>query len=74
MDGQQLKNTDTYTYLRSVLCGDGQLNREISSHISKASISLGHLYHLVWNSHDIKMITEISVYRAVVLNYITVWC
>ena len=39
----------------------------IDSRIAKASSSIGRLHSRVWSSHDLKLTTKISVYRAVVL-------
>ena len=44
------------------------LDTEIDSHIAKASSSFGKFHSRVWRSHDLKLTTRISVYRAVVLS------
>ena len=56
-----------FTYLGSKLSNDGQLDTEVDSLIAKASNSLERLHSSVWSSHDLKLSTKISVYRAVVL-------
>lgn len=62
-----IKSTDSFKYLGSVLCHDGNLDLEVNNRIAAASRAFGSLRKRVWQNHDLNLNTKLIVYRAVVL-------
>ena len=67
MDGNALKNVDTFKYLGSCINSAANLDDEVLCHISRASQAFGRLHTRVWHELGISIKTKLSVYRAVVL-------
>ena len=67
MDGNALKNVDTFKYLGSCINSAGNLDDEVLCHISRASQAFERLHTRVWHERGIAIKTKLSVYRAVVL-------
>ena len=68
VEGQQLKNVDSFVYLGSTLTNDCSLDKEINLRISKATGAFKKLQKRVWKPHSIKLNTKIEVYRTCVLS------
>lgn len=73
-----LEEVSSFRYLGSFIRDDNQLDTEITSRIAKASASFGMLRVRVWDSHDLKLLTKISVYKAIILPILLyaseTWC
>ena len=67
MDGNALKNVDTFKYLGSCINSAANLDDEVLCRISRASQAFGRLHTRVWHEWGISIKTKLSVYRAVVL-------
>ena len=67
MDGNVLKNVDTFKYLGSCINSAANLDDEVLCRISRASQAFGRLHTRVWHERGISIKTKLSVYRAVVL-------
>ena len=74
MDGNALKNVDTFKYLGSCINSAANLDDEVLCHISRASQAFGHLHTRVWHERGISIKTKLSVYRAVVLPSLLYGC
>ena len=74
IDGTQLKTVDDFKYLGSVISSDGNLDKEISARICKASQALGRLKTRVLSQHNIRQSTKLKVYRAVVFTSLLYGC
>ena len=57
-----LKSVEQFTYL-----GCARIDREIDNGLAKANSAFGRLCKSVWNNKHLRIITKISVYRAVAL-------
>ncbi|KAG7299288.1 hypothetical protein JYU34_016208 [Plutella xylostella] len=57
----------SFRYLVSTLSSKGDLDAEINGRIGAASAAFGKLQQKVFNSHDIKKLTKVSVYMAIIL-------
>ena len=67
IDSMELKTVKSFKYLRSMISSDGQLDKDISARISKASQVLGRLCNRVLTHHNESLNTKLKVFRAVVL-------
>ena len=67
MDGNALKNVDTFKYLGSCINSAANLDDEVLCRILQASQAFGRLHTRVWHERGISIKTKLSVYRAVVL-------
>ena len=67
MDGNVLKNVDTFKYLGSCINSAANLDDEVLCRISRASQAFGRLHTRVWHERGISIKTKLSIYRAVVL-------
>ena len=56
-----------FEYLESIISQDCTLDREISSHISKASNIFLSLFMVMWSRNRPKVATKISLFKCVVL-------
>eukprot|EP00745_Piridium_sociabile_P040226 TRINITY_DN767_c0_g1_i3.p1 TRINITY_DN767_c0_g1~~TRINITY_DN767_c0_g1_i3.p1 ORF type:complete len:1045 (-),score=247.16 TRINITY_DN767_c0_g1_i3:182-3316(-) len=74
IEGTQLNNVDTFTYLGSCITSTCSMDREVSNRISKASASFGRLSARVWNERGLTQKTKIAVYKAVVLTSLLYGC
>ena len=68
VNSQELKVVDSFVYLGSTLTRNGQLDKEITTRIAKASAAFGRLNTRVWRQHGISIQTKLKVYRAVVVS------
>ena len=69
-----LTYVQNFIYLGSSLSVDTTLATEVSCRISKASSAFGKLSRKLWNRHDIKLTTKISVYKAAILPTLLYGC
>ena len=74
MDGNALKNVDTFKYLGSCINSVANLDDEVLCRISRASQAFGRLHTRVWHERGISIKTKLSVYRAVVLPSLLYGC
>ena len=74
MDGNALKNVDTFKYLGSCKNSAANLDDEVLCRISRASQAFGHLHTRVLHERGISIKTKLSVYRAVVLPSLLYGC
>ena len=76
MDGNALKNVDTFKYLGSCINSAANLDDEVLCHISRASQAFGCLHTQVWHERGISISikTKLRVYRAVVLPSLLYGC
>lgn len=64
---EDLKHVDKFKYLGSTITSKFDLDAEINNRISAAAAAYGKLRTRVFQSHDLKLTTKISVYMSVVL-------
>ena len=62
-----LKSVEQFTYLGCAISSNARIDGEIDNRLAKANSAFGRLYKRVWNNKHLRIITKISVYRAVVL-------
>ena len=62
-----LKSVEQFTYLGCAISSNARIDGEIDNRLAKANSAFGRLYKRVWNNKYLRIITKISVYRAVVL-------
>ena len=62
-----LKSVEQFTYLGCAISSNARIDGEIDNRLAKANSACGMLYKRVWNNRHLRIITKISVYRAVVL-------
>ena len=74
ISGNQLKNSENFTYLVSSLSFSGDLTNEIQRHINPASSAFGRLSRRVFGNQDLSIHTKIVVYDAVVISTIIYGC
>ena len=74
IDDTLLANVEHFKYLGSTLSCDGSLDKEIATRISKASQAQGRLRNRVLNQHNIRLLTKLRVYNAVVLPSLLYGC
>ena len=74
INGNQLKNSENFTYLGSNLSFSGDLTNEIQIRINLASSAFGHLSRRVFGKKNLMIHTKIVVYNAVVISTILYGC
>ena len=74
IEGNQLKDVDTFKYLGSVISNTADLGAEIRGRISKATAAFGRLSKRLWNNRNIRLGTKVAVYRAAVLTSLLYSC
>ena len=74
ISGNQLKNSENFTYLGSSLSFSGDLTNEIQRHINLASSAFGRLSKRVFGNQNFTIHTKIVVYEAVVISTISYGC
>ena len=62
-----LKSVELFTYLCCAISSNARIDGEINNRLAKANSTFGRLYKRVWNKKHLRIITKISVYRAVIL-------
>lgn len=72
--GHPLKAVNHFQYLGSFISDNGQIDKEISSRISKASFAVKKLKKSVWTQKDLTIHTKLAVYKAVVLTTLLYGC
>ena len=65
VDDQELENAESFVYLASTLCEDGEVRREVGARIGKASANLNGLRN-VWSSTGITRKTKLQLFNAIV--------
>ena len=70
ISGNQLKNSENFTYLGSNLSFSGDLTNEIQRRINLASSAFGHLSKRVFGNQNLTIHTKIVVHNAVVISTI----
>ena len=74
ISGNQLKNSENFTYLGSNLSFSGDLTNEIQRRINLASSAFGRLSKRVFGKKNLTIYTKIVVYNAVVISTILYGC
>ena len=74
ISGNQLKNSENFTYLGSNLSFSGDLTNEIQRRINLASSAFGRLCKRVFGNQNLTIHTKIVVYNAVVISTILYGC
>ena len=69
IDGSQLKEVNTFKYLRSHISANGHIDDEISYRVQQANRAYGRLSNRVFHNRNITLTTKVTVYNAVVLLY-----
>ena len=72
--GNQLTNSEDFTYLGSNLSFSGDLTNEIQRRIDIASSAFGRLSKRVLGNQDLEIRTKVAVYDAVVISTILYGC
>lgn len=65
INNEELKVTEDFPYLGSILSSSCSIDTEINARINKASAGYGRLNQRVFNNHNLKVTTRAAVYRAV---------
>ena len=68
ISGNQLKNSENFTYLGSNLSFSGDFTNEIQRRINLALSAFGRLSKLLFGNQNLTIHTKIAVYNTVVLN------
>ena len=68
LNGEVIKQVDSFTYLGSILTKKHNIDEEIVARINHASASFGRLRSRVFSNHHLKTETKIAVYRAVCMS------
>ena len=63
-----LRAVTKFCYLGGVLSNDCSIDLEIAARLAKASSTFGRLASRLWDTHDISLVTKVSVYQAAVLS------
>ena len=74
ISGDQLKNSENFTYLGSNLSFSSDLTNEIQRRINLASSAFGRLNKRVFGNQNLTVHTKIAVYNAVVIFTILYGC
>lgn len=78
LSGKPLEEVGSFRYLGSLVRSDNRLESDISARIAKAAAAFGGLNHRVWKSHDLKLVTKLAVYKAIILPLLLyaseTWC
>ena len=62
-----LKAVTKFCYLGGVLANDCSIDLEIAARLAKANSTFGRLASRLWDTHDIPLVTKVSVYQGAVL-------
>ena len=73
VDGQELENVDSFVYLGSTLCEDGDVRKEVRARIGKASAAFNGLKN-VWSSTGITRKTKLQLFNAIVMAVLLYCC
>ncbi|VDL91428.1 unnamed protein product [Schistocephalus solidus] len=67
VNGSQLKNVDTFTYVASTLSRYTRIDDEVAQRIPKVSQAFGRLQTSMWNHHSIHLNVKLKMNKAVIL-------
>lgn len=73
MNGQQLKEVDTFKYLGATLTKDGRSTTEIKTRLAMATSAMAKLSK-IWRSSDISFPTKIKLFRSLVISILLYGC
>ena len=68
VEGGEIEMVEQFTYLGSVLSGDGEIMEDVKSRIAKASRAFGCLRVPIFNNPILSIPTKRAVYRATVVS------
>ena len=68
LESAPLKITNEFIYLGGILSSDCQADKEVNRRICKASAAFARIRQRVINSHNLRLATKVSVYRAICLS------
>ncbi|KAI5752203.1 hypothetical protein M8J77_014832 [Diaphorina citri] len=68
VNNKELKVTNTFKYLGSIIDSNGKINPEINNRINAASNTFRSLYPRVWKPPNISMKTKLKIYETTVLS------
>jgi len=71
--GEYIEQVSKFTYLGSIICSDGTLDKEISVRIGKASGAFNQLNN-IWKNRGIHLQTKMRIYKSAVLTIATYGC
>ena len=71
--GEYIVQGSQFTYLGSIICSDGTLNKELSVRIGKASGAFNQLNN-IWKNKGIRLHTKMRIYKSAVLTIVTYGC
>ena len=71
--GEYIEQVSQFTYLGSIICSDGTLNKELSVRIGKASGAFNQLNN-IWKNKGIRLHTKMRIYKSAVLTIVTYGC
>ena len=74
VNDKPLKATDSFTYLRSTLSKEANIDVEVNNRLSKANSAFGRLRKKVWDRRGIGQDIKLKVYTAVVLTVLLYAC
>ena len=74
VNDEQLKATDSFTYLGSTLSREANIDVEVNNRLSKANSAFGRLMKKVWDRRGINQETKLKVYMAVMLTILLYAC
>ncbi|XP_069742434.1 uncharacterized protein [Narcine bancroftii] len=63
----KLKTVNQFTYLGCTISSDARIDKKIDNRLTKANSAFGRLHKRVWKNNQLKSLTKISVYKAVVI-------
>ncbi|MBJ5627121.1 hypothetical protein JGG67_23160 [Salmonella enterica subsp. enterica serovar Derby] len=65
VEGNGLEQVPDFSYLGTVISGDGKLDRELDNRICKAGKVCSQLYKTIFSKKEVSQKTKLSVYNAV---------
>ena len=73
VDTSPVQQVSHFTYLGTIICSDGTIDRELSARIQKASGAFNQLSS-IWNNRNILNATKIRIYKAAVTTILLYGC
>ncbi|KAJ1194771.1 hypothetical protein NDU88_004057 [Pleurodeles waltl] len=73
-EGEILKAVDKFTYPSSTISRSVNIDDEVDTRIAKASSAFGWLQELVWERRGVKLLTDLKIYKAVILPTLLYFC
>ncbi|KAL1448183.1 hypothetical protein WDU94_005664 [Cyamophila willieti] len=68
LNGNTLKEVDSFKYLGSKLTKNGDISCEIKNRVNAANQAFARLYNRVWKPHNLSLKTKIQIYNTIVLS------